>query len=71
MTDGGVPWAVSQLGARHAWVDGRPLIGALALWAAMRFAAVPWEERVLEERFGESYRAYTRSVPRWLGRARR
>jgi protein-S-isoprenylcysteine O-methyltransferase Ste14 len=47
------------------------LAGALALWAAMSLAAVPWEERVLEERFGESYLAYKRSVPRWLGRARR
>jgi protein-S-isoprenylcysteine O-methyltransferase Ste14 len=146
LVHGGVPWAVSQLGARYGWVDGRPsvwnllglipaafgaaflawvslahlakakggvevalttrylvmggpyawsrnpmyvaelalwigwaslfgsvpvLAGGLALWAAMSFAAIPWEERVLEERFGESYRAYKRSVPRWLGRARR
>jgi protein-S-isoprenylcysteine O-methyltransferase Ste14 len=47
------------------------LAGAVTLWAAMRFAALPWEERVLEERFGESYLAYKKSVPRWLGRVRR
>ena len=46
--------------------------------AMLAFVAVPavcahvfvlgFEEPVLEERFGESYRAYLRAVPRWLPR---
>ena len=47
------------------------LAGAVALWAAMSFLVLPWEERGLEERFGESYLAYQKSVPRWLLGARR
>jgi protein-S-isoprenylcysteine O-methyltransferase Ste14 len=31
------------------------------------FVIVPWEERDLEARFGEAYRAYKARVPRWLG----
>jgi protein-S-isoprenylcysteine O-methyltransferase Ste14 len=145
LVHGGLPWAVSRIGVRHGWADGRPVIwnwlglvpvaagavilawvsvahlkeaeegvevelvprylvrggpyawsrnpmyvaeialwigwaalfgslpvlaGGVVLWAAMHFLAIPWEERVLEERFGESYRAYKQSVSRWLGRAR-
>jgi hypothetical protein len=34
----------------------RPVLaGAWVLWAVMSFAVVPWEERVLAERFDESY----------------
>jgi len=32
---------------------------------------VPLEERALEARFGEAYREYKRSVPRWFGKMRR
>jgi protein-S-isoprenylcysteine O-methyltransferase Ste14 len=32
---------------------------------------VPYEERDLEARFGEGYRQYKNTVPRWLGRVRR
>jgi protein-S-isoprenylcysteine O-methyltransferase Ste14 len=146
LVHGGVPWAVSWLGARHGWVEGRPaawnliglvpvaagaaglawvsvahlarardgvevavttrylvmggpyahtrnpmyvaelslwlgwalifgslpvLAGAVALWALMSFVALPWEERALAERFGESYLAYKKSVPRWLPWTRR
>lgn len=47
------------------------LIGCL-LWLAMfNFVIVPWEERDLEARFGEAYRAYKARVPRWLGLPRR
>jgi protein-S-isoprenylcysteine O-methyltransferase Ste14 len=44
------------------------IVGAVGLWAAMTFIALPWEERALEARFGESYLGYKRRVPRWLGR---
>jgi protein-S-isoprenylcysteine O-methyltransferase Ste14 len=32
---------------------------------------LPWEERGLEKRFGETYRQYQARVPRSLGRTRR
>ena len=47
------------------------LIGFL-LWLSMfHFVIVPWEERDLEARFGDAYRAYKARVPRWLGLPRR
>src|SRR5262245_56973865 len=47
------------------------LIGFL-LWLSMfHFVIVPWEERDLEARFGDAYRAYKARVPRWLGLHRR
>jgi protein-S-isoprenylcysteine O-methyltransferase Ste14 len=47
------------------------LIGFLFWLALFNFAIVPYEERDLEARFGEAYRAYKARVPRWLGLARR
>lgn len=47
------------------------LIGFLFLFAAFNFAAVPWEERHLEARFGEAYRSYKALVPRWFGLPRK
>jgi protein-S-isoprenylcysteine O-methyltransferase Ste14 len=44
------------------------LVGAVALWVAMTFIALPWEERALEAKFSETYLGYKRRVPRWLGR---
>jgi len=44
------------------------LVGAVALWAAMTFIALPWEERALEAKFGASYLGYRSRVDRWLGR---
>jgi protein-S-isoprenylcysteine O-methyltransferase Ste14 len=44
-------------------------IGFLLWWAGFNFVIVPYEERELEARFGEAYRAYKAQVPRWLGRA--
>ena len=38
------------------------------LWVGMfNFVIVPYDERDLEARFGEAYRAYKAQVPRWLG----
>ena len=44
---------------------------ALVVFFAVLVVAVRYEERVLTVRFGEAYRAYTNSVPRWLGTRRR
>jgi protein-S-isoprenylcysteine O-methyltransferase Ste14 len=44
----------------------------LALLLAFEYhAIVRWEERLLEERLGERYRAYAAQVPRWLPNASR
>jgi protein-S-isoprenylcysteine O-methyltransferase Ste14 len=43
------------------------LIGVLLWWLAFSLVIVPREERVLEQQFGEAYRAYKARVPRWLG----
>ena len=43
------------------------LVGLVVLGVAMQ-GLVPWEEHSLE-RFGEAYRRYKATVPRWLGRA--
>lgn len=47
------------------------LIGFLALFMLFNFVAVPHEERELETRFGEAYRAYKAQVPQWIGLPRR
>jgi protein-S-isoprenylcysteine O-methyltransferase Ste14 len=45
------------------------LIGyALLLWVVVHLFVVFFEERWLRRQFGESYKAYLRSVPRWLPR---
>jgi protein-S-isoprenylcysteine O-methyltransferase Ste14 len=36
-------------------------------WTAMEFSVVPFEERRLEQRWGDAYREYRRQVPRWIG----
>jgi len=47
------------------------LLTLLALGLVGTSLVVPHEERVLESRFGENYRQYKRTVPRWLGKTRR
>jgi hypothetical protein len=45
------------------------LVPLVVLLLALEYhAIVRWEERLLETRLGESYRMYTRQVPRWLPR---
>ncbi len=60
------------------WFGWAAYYGSVAILAAIGAMAatlgpviVPREEGGLEARFGESYREYCRSVPRWLGRTRR
>lgn len=42
------------------------LLGGVAVWAILHFGVVLPEERYLEERFGEDYRALKRQTRRWL-----
>jgi protein-S-isoprenylcysteine O-methyltransferase Ste14 len=46
-------------------------IGCLLAWVVTNFVVIPREERNLEARFGEVYREYKSTVPRWLGKPRR
>jgi protein-S-isoprenylcysteine O-methyltransferase Ste14 len=46
----------------------RTTILFVALILVEYHAIVRWEERLLEERLGESYRVYARRVPRWIPR---
>lgn len=47
------------------------LIVTLAFWMTANCLKVPQEERGLEARFGDAYRAYKARVPRWIGLPRR
>ena len=47
------------------------LILAVVGWTLLNYLKVPQEERGLEARFGDAYRAYRRRVPRWIGTIRR
>jgi protein-S-isoprenylcysteine O-methyltransferase Ste14 len=55
-------WVGFALTARLAWLA--PVI--LALLGAEYHAIVRWEERLLESRLGDEYRAYAARVPRWM-----
>jgi protein-S-isoprenylcysteine O-methyltransferase Ste14 len=47
------------------------LIAFVAWFLFFYFYLVPVEERVLEAHFGEAYREYKHSVPRWFGKIQR
>lgn len=47
------------------------LIGFILWWIAFAFILVPFKERQLEARFGETYLQYKKTVPRWFGPPRR
>ena len=63
------------LGETIVWLGWALFYNSMAVWAGLAIlcAAWPkivrWEERRLRERFGDDYRAYVASVPRWMGRA--
>jgi len=66
------PMYLSELTLLLGWVL---FYGSVAVWlafvfwwAAFSFYLVPREERTIEARFGEAYRAYQARVPRWLGK---
>ena len=43
------------------------LAGLLVALVIMQYGVIFREERYLEAKFGEAYRAYRRRVPRWIG----
>jgi protein-S-isoprenylcysteine O-methyltransferase Ste14 len=55
-------WVGFALIARLVWLA--PVM--LLLLALEYHAIVRWEERLLESRFGDAYRAYAALVPRWI-----
>ena len=55
-------WVGFALTARLTWLA--PVI--LALLGAEYHAIVRWEERLLDSRLGDAYRAYAARVPRWM-----
>jgi protein-S-isoprenylcysteine O-methyltransferase Ste14 len=57
-----VLWAGFAIVARLVWMA--PVI--VVLLGAEYHAIVRWEERLLESRLGDAYRAYAARVPRWL-----
>ena len=69
------PMYLSELTLLFGWVifygSVAVLIGFLVAYAVLNFVNVPLEERALEARFGEAYRQYKNTVPRWLGKIRR
>jgi|ThiBioDrversion2_2_1062182.scaffolds.fasta_scaffold32859_2 protein-S-isoprenylcysteine O-methyltransferase Ste14 len=54
------------IGLGIAFNNGWVLLFILPLLVLMRYGVIGREERYLEAKFGESYRAYRRSVRRWL-----
>lgn len=56
------------------WLGWAILFGSLAVGVGFvglclaLVLVVPWEERALERRFGDTYRDYRAAVPRWLGK---
>jgi protein-S-isoprenylcysteine O-methyltransferase Ste14 len=60
-------WAGFALTARLAWLA--PII--VVLLAVEYHAIVSWEERLLDARMGDAYRAYCARVPRWIPRVPR
>jgi protein-S-isoprenylcysteine O-methyltransferase Ste14 len=47
------------------------LVVGLLGWTLLNYFKVPQKERGLEARFGDAYRDYRRTVPRWVGTIRR
>jgi len=58
-------WVGFALTSRLVWAA--PIVGVLIV--AEYHEIVRWEERLLESRFGNAYRDYAASVPRWIPRA--
>ncbi len=69
------PMYLLELGMWSGWAVFYGSIPVLIMfvlfWLMMAFRAIPREERQLEERFGEEYLHYKKTVPRWFGIPRR
>jgi protein-S-isoprenylcysteine O-methyltransferase Ste14 len=68
------PMYLSELGLLFGWAvfygSIAVSIAFLVACVAFQFGNVPLEERALEARFGEAYRDYKATVPRWFGKTR-
>jgi protein-S-isoprenylcysteine O-methyltransferase Ste14 len=67
------PMYISELALWLGWAvfyGSVPVLIGFAILLAVLVLAALHEERVLYARFGETYRAYQRTVPRWLGTGR-
>jgi protein-S-isoprenylcysteine O-methyltransferase Ste14 len=66
------PMYVAGLSAWLGWTVfyGSPavLVGLVLLYSLFAFRVIPYEERQLEELFGDEYLEYKRTVRRWIGR---
>lgn len=76
LTEGAYRWSRNPMyvAGVATWMGWTVYYGSLAVMAGTALAvgvitcvAVPYEERSLEARFGESYARYKASAPRWLG----
>lgn len=69
------PMYVAELGLWLGWAifygSVPVLIGLVVLYVLVNYVVLPREEGALEARFGENYRHYKTTVPRWLGKSRR
>lgn len=49
------------------WLGAPPFfLAALALFLTLKATFIPYEEKKMEETFGEAYQQYQRQVRRWL-----
>lgn len=66
------PMYVAELGLWLGWAlfygSILVLVGSAVLHMVVNYVVLPREERALEARFGEAYRQYKNTVPRWLGK---
>ena len=79
ITDGPFAWSrnPTYLAGMFIWLGWAIFYGSVVMliwtvvgWMLLNYLKVPQEERGLEARFGEAYRAYRRRVPRWIGAIR-
>jgi hypothetical protein len=69
------PIYLAELVIWLGWIEFYGSFALASIFAAMAMligpVIVPREERGLEIRFGDTYREFRRTTPRWLGRTRR
>ena len=49
-----------------AWFGSAPVGAGLVVLTAIYRAGIAWEERIMERRWGDQWRAYARRTPRWM-----
>jgi protein-S-isoprenylcysteine O-methyltransferase Ste14 len=48
------------------WFGSVPVAGGAIVLTSVYRAGIAWEERTLERRFGDEWRAYVKRTPRWI-----